>query len=126
MKLRTIYFSILFFTIFLSSCHYFRSRIEVEIPANYKELLRHRGVVLYGGSGLSISEPLIIKGATSVFYGMEIERIYLEKNYPKYIMSNQYLYEGKNTSKVIDCIEFFVAGGEKKKIYFDISEFYGK
>ena len=116
----------LVFMIFLSSCASMRFRNEVEIPASYKELFSYRGATLYGGSGLSISDPIIIKGAKSTFYGIEAEKRFLDKNYPGHILSNQYLFEGKKRDRTLDCIEIFVSGGQKKKIYFDITEFYGK
>ncbi|HPO89982.1 MAG TPA: hypothetical protein PLJ44_02590, partial [Victivallales bacterium] len=76
----------LFFVFLVFSCRNSEISKKILIPSNYSEVLSFRGMILYGGNG-SITEPIIIKGAKSTFYGIEAEQYYLEKYYPGYILS---------------------------------------
>lgn len=111
---------------FLCSCSFFDTKkVEVKIPAHYQELMSFRNVKLYGGSGENPADPIIIKGALNAMQGSEAERRYLEKKYPGFILSSSDTVLLKSDDgKTIDCVVIFISGGKKKKIYFDITEFY--
>ncbi|HPN84338.1 MAG TPA: hypothetical protein PK821_03280 [Victivallales bacterium] len=97
---------------------------QVKIPPNYTELMRFRTAIAYGGSGTSVSDAIIIKGAVNSSHGIELEEMLLKKMFPGFIPSEQFLL--KNDKNVFDCWEVFVAGGKKERIFFDITEFYEK
>ena len=82
------------------------------------------GVITYaGGDGSSLEKSVVIKGATEES-GVRAEYAYLAKHFPGYKRDNQgVMSKGKRT---YDMLDFTTAAGEKTKIYFDITDFFGK
>ena len=74
-------------------------------------------------TGLSYQNAVVIEEKTETS-GVKAEYLWLEKNYPGYRMIQQSLnfYDKKS----YDILEIKTADGKTKKIYFDISKFYGK
>jgi len=73
--------------------------------------------------GSSYENAVVIKEKTETS-GVKAEYAWLSKNYPGYTFKEQSL--GSNNKKPYDIITIVTTDGEKKKIYFDISNFYGK
>jgi hypothetical protein len=87
--------------------------------------MRIRSVLVYGGGGTSPYDAIIIKGAENSFYGVDAERRYLEKKFPDgFVVSEQKLMKGNG--RIFDCWIIFVSGGEKKEVFFEISDFLGR
>ncbi|HTL81855.1 MAG TPA: hypothetical protein VL651_09140 [Bacteroidia bacterium] len=76
-----------------------------------------------GGSGTSFEDAVVVheKNGTD---GVAAEYEWLKLNYPGYSLIKQTLEY--NTSVPYDVMEIKTADGTKKKIYFDISEYFGK
>ncbi|MEI7595280.1 MAG: hypothetical protein WCK02_05985 [Bacteroidota bacterium] len=73
--------------------------------------------------GTSYEHAVVIKEKTETS-GVEAEHKWLSKNYPNYTLLSQSLSEHKN--KPYDLMNISLPSGEKKCIYFDISNFFGK
>jgi hypothetical protein len=69
-------------------------------------------------------ENAIVINKTSSSEGIEAEYAYLRKHYPGYKLIRQSLQSHNN--KPYDVLEIKTAEGEEIKVYFDISNFYGK
>jgi hypothetical protein len=76
-----------------------------------------------GRDGSSIEKAIIIK-AKSDMAGVDEEYAWLRKNYPGYKSNGQALLN-KN-KKPYDKISITTADGDKKDIYFDITNSFGK
>lgn len=81
------------------------------------------GVSYAGGDGSSIGQAVIIKGATEQT-GVHAEYEWIAQRYPGYRKGRQSLRE--SGGKHYDVLEFTTASGEEKRVYFDITDFYGK
>lgn len=69
-------------------------------------------------------EKAIVIHEKSESKGVAAEYDWLNKNYPGYRSNGQSLT--MNGKKPYDIIEIVTASGEEKKIYFDISNYFGK
>lgn len=76
-----------------------------------------------GGNGTSFEEAVIIMDSTESA-GIATEYVWLRVNYPGYKLIQQSLvvHEGKP----YDVMEIKTSSGRKTKVYFDISNFFGK
>jgi len=81
------------------------------------------GVTFLGGSGESIADAVVIKGAEDSPGAVIAEDFWLKAHYPKCKKSKQGLIEKEGKS--FDKIEIETASGETKEIYFDITECIG-
>jgi len=72
--------------------------------------------------GSSYEKAIVIK-EKSELTGVDAEYTWLKKNYPGYKSKGQALVNYKD--KPYDIITIITASGEEKKVYFDISNFYG-
>ncbi|HXL58224.1 MAG TPA: hypothetical protein VN958_18310, partial [Chitinophagaceae bacterium] len=75
------------------------------------------------GDGLSYETAIVID-AKNERAGVDKEYEWLRQNYPGYILNKQSLNYSKH--KPYDIIDIKTADGVEKKIYFDISGFFGK
>jgi len=76
-----------------------------------------------GGDGSSFEKAVVIHGANELT-GVDAEYDYLAQHYPGYHRGKQSLsFHGK---RHFDVLEFTTAGGKKRTIHFDITEFFGK
>lgn len=75
------------------------------------------------GSGTSFSDAIVIQEETET-KGVAAEYAWLKKNYPGYKLIKQSLQY--NDGKPYDVMEIKTADGDTKKVYFDISNFFGK
>ncbi|PKP19124.1 MAG: hypothetical protein CVU05_12060 [Bacteroidetes bacterium HGW-Bacteroidetes-21] len=73
--------------------------------------------------GSSFKNAIIIKEETETT-GVDAEYAWIKKNYPGYKTIQQALK--KDNNKYYDIIDIKTAQGEKKSIYFDITNFFGK
>jgi len=80
-------------------------------------------ITFEGGDGSSIEKAVIIKGADTLS-GISAEYEYVRKHFPGSKVLGQRLMNKE--PKVYDVIEITDAKGEKRSVYFDITEFYGK
>ena len=81
------------------------------------------GASYEGGDGSSIEHAIIIRGA-SESTGIHAEYAWLGFKFPGHRLGAQVLYH--RGGKSYDAIEFLTADGKPTKVYFDISDFYGK
>ena len=75
-----------------------------------------------GGDGSSFAKAIVIVGANEDT-GPRAEYSYLGRRYPGYRWGEQSLIRQKK--RVYDKLDFTTASGEKKTIYFDITDFFG-
>jgi hypothetical protein len=92
-------------------------------PVAHEDMATPAGVSYAGGDGSSIEQAVIIKGATEST-GVHAEYVWIAQRYPGYRRGLQSLRE--SGGKQYDVLEFTTASGEKKCVYFDITDFYGK
>ena len=83
--------------------------------------------IYFEGSGDSVQDPIIIKGASSHMLGVAAEyrfihHIYGRRNVDWKLTMQMLLRE----PHAIDLIRIELADGSIKNIYFDISDFWGK
>lgn len=79
-----------------------------------------------GGNGLSKEEAVVIKGAWSSRMGVAAEYVWLGKHYRGFQLLGQGLEDESADGRVYDIIDFVMPDGEKKRIYFDITHFFGR
>jgi hypothetical protein len=82
-----------------------------------------QGVTYAGGDGSSYAEAVIVKAANEDD-GVSAEYYWLAQRYPGCKRGQQSSIEQKG--KMYDLLEITTAKGEKKTVYFDITDFYGK
>lgn len=76
-----------------------------------------------GGDGSSIDKAVVVKAANARA-GVRAEYMWLAQNYPGYQRSSQSLL--MPAGKPHDLIEIQTSDGQAKRVYFDISAFFGK
>ena len=76
-----------------------------------------------GGEGASHEQAVIIKGAKNEEVGVAAEYAWLRKRYPGYRTNSQ--SASSSDGKHYDMIEITTPEGIKR-VYFDITDFYGK
>lgn len=76
-----------------------------------------------GGDGSSFEKAIVIHNATEQT-GVDAEYNYLAKHFPGYHRGKQSL--SNHDKHAFDVLEFTTSDGQKKTIYFDITEFFGK
>ena len=82
-----------------------------------------RGVSFIGGSGESIEQAVVIKGAKDSPGAVDAEGHWLKVHLPKFTKTGQALLGEKG--KKFDEITLRSADGAVKKVYFDITECFG-
>ncbi len=92
-------------------------------PVAPEDTVTPAGVSYAGGDGSSIEQAVIINSATEST-GVHAEYVWLAQRYPGYTRGLQSLQE--SGGKRYDVLEFTTAVGEKKHVYFDITDFFGK
>lgn len=76
-----------------------------------------------GGDGSSLQNAVIVKGATEAT-GIRAEHAWLARKFGGYKMERQALTsQGK---RHYDVLEIITIDGEKRSVYFDITDFFGK
>ena len=73
--------------------------------------------------GSSFEKAIVINEKNSM-YGVDAEYAWIKQNYPSSTLKGQYLVKHKN--KHYDIIEIITSDGNEKRIYFNISNFFGK
>jgi hypothetical protein len=78
--------------------------------------------------GYSKESPVILEGVNNEIDGVDAEYAYLEKNFgvrnQNWKLDHQSLM--KDGERYFDILDITLTNGEKKKIYFDITNFFGK
>ncbi len=73
--------------------------------------------------GSSYTKAIIIKEKTET-EGIKAEYVWLKQHYPGFQLKQQSLSNYKDKS--YDVMDIVTSDGEKKSVYFDISNFFGK
>ncbi len=79
-------------------------------------------VTLAGGDGSSFEKAILVQGATEAT-GVPAEYAYLRKHYPGYVFTKQSLLN--QNGRIYDALDF-TWDGKPHRVYFDITEFFGK
>jgi hypothetical protein len=86
-----------------------------------------QGVTFEGGSGNSVKEAIIIKGAPSHRHGVEAEYIFMHHKYGRrdvdWKVKMQMLLK---EPPAMDLVQIELADGTINNIYFDLSDCWGK
>ena len=92
-------------------------------PTAHETTVSPPGVSFAGGDGSSVEQAVIVNGATEQT-GVDAEYAWIAQRYPGYRKDSQTLRgaDGKH----YDVLEFTTSSGEKKRVYFDITDFFGK
>ena len=77
-----------------------------------------------GGGGSSEQEAVIILGAENELEGVDAEYEYIQSLYTNFELDSQTFLEKRN--KKYDILTIKLPGGNKKDIWFDITDFYGR
>ena len=98
---------------------------QTAASAKKSELKGHPTVriTLEGGDGSSVEKAVIIK-APDNFIGVRVEYAWIKKNCPGWQLEKQSAFKAGN--KIYDKMEFRTPDGQRKTIFFDITDFYGK
>ena len=81
------------------------------------------GIRYSTGDGLSKETAIVISGATDTRAGIEAEYRWIETHLPGTTIESQSLVMGP---KPLDAFTVKLPSGETRKVYFDISAFFGK
>jgi len=92
-------------------------------PVSHEDTVTPVGVSYAGGDGSSIEQAVVIKGATEST-GVHAEYVWIAQRYPGYRRGTQSLRA--SGGRQYDVLEFTTASGEQKRVYFDITDFFGK
>jgi len=77
-----------------------------------------------GGNGSSKEQAIIILGADNEFEGVDAECDYLESKYGEHEIESQ-VFIGE-ADKKYDVLNIKFSDENKKELWFDITDFYGK
>jgi hypothetical protein len=98
---------------------------QTAAPAKEPKTAGHPTVraTIIGGDGSSVEKAVIIKSPDN-FIGVRIEYTWIKKNCPGWQLEKQSSFKAGN--KIYDKMEFRTPDGQRKTIFFDITDFYGK
>ncbi|MCP3918397.1 MAG: hypothetical protein GY711_22865 [bacterium] len=83
-------------------------------------------IELAGGIGTSVEQAVVIKGALTVEAGVASEKYWIDQFYPNFKWIKHSLYSPNNDrSALYDVIEIETELGHRKKLYFDVTAFFG-
>lgn len=82
------------------------------------------GVHFAGGDGSSQEKAVVVLGATEPT-GVAAEYLWLDAHFPGYQRGQQGLVQGEG-GKSYDVLDFTTVDGQKRTVYFDISDYFGK
>jgi hypothetical protein len=86
-----------------------------------------QGITFEGGSGDSVQDPIVIKGASSHELGVVAEYKFIAHKYGRRDVAWKLKMQMvSNKPKMMDLIRIELSDGSIKDIYFDISDFFGK
>jgi hypothetical protein len=80
-------------------------------------------VTFAGGNGTSCDDLVVVKAANES-EGVDAEYEWIDRHFPGATRGGQSL--GRCSQTAVDIITITTASGEERKIYFDISAFFGK
>ena len=76
-----------------------------------------------GGDGSTLEKAVVIKGGNEET-GVRAEYTYLDRHFPGYKRGGQSV--SSHDKRTYDTLDFTTAKGEKKTVFFDITDFFGK
>ncbi len=79
-------------------------------------------VVFAGGDGSSCEHAVLIQGARGEFEGVASEYRWLSERHPGWNLTEQSLVQSGKRS--YDVLDFTTVDGRKRRVCFDVSEFY--
>lgn len=83
--------------------------------------------ITFEGSGDSVQDLIVIKGAPNNELGVAAEYSFIEHKYGRRDVAWKLkMQKFSNKPKLMDLIQIELADGSIKDIYFDISDFFGK
>jgi len=77
-----------------------------------------------GGDGSSTAQAVIIKGARNESDGVRSEYSWIQQHFPGSRPAQQGLIN--SNGRAYDSVTFTLANGERRTVFFDIGEFFGK
>lgn len=80
-------------------------------------------VTFSGGDGTSCDDAVVVVGAANEREGVKAEYEWIARKYPGFKRGGQGM---GNCKFIADVIDITTASGEAKRVYFNISGFYGK
>ena len=94
----------------------------------FKRRQSHPELRFEGSDGASIEKAVIVRGATYDLMGTAAEFFWLEREYGSKDVDWKLLTHshGSFGGREIDTIEIEVKSGERTRVYFDITESFGK
>ena len=78
----------------------------------------------HGGDGSGCVEAVVIKGAATTLIGLRAQNTWLKEHFPG--SERLRTQQGDCPERITDVVEIRTENGERKKIFFDITDFYGK
>lgn len=81
-------------------------------------------ITFSGGDGSTLEAAIVIKGAKNSLEGVVAESLWVGKRHPDWRKDSQALID--NGGKMFDRIEYVTAADERKTLFFDITDFFGK
>jgi len=82
-------------------------------------------ITFEGGDGRSSEAAVVIKGAQNTREGIRAESLWVGINHPDWQKDHQSLVN-RPDGKSFDLIDYVTPQGERRRIYFDITDFFGK
>jgi hypothetical protein len=76
-----------------------------------------------GGHGADCADAVVIRGAKNESEGVKAEYEWIAREYPGSTRAGQGM---GNCKTIMDVVDITTSDGSKKRIYFDISSFFGK
>ena len=108
----------------LCGCVVLQAEHEKTVAATQSKHPDKTGIVYKGGDGSSPEKAVIIMGAADSMAGIRAESIWIRRNHPGWRSGGQALLSIKG--KHYDRITCTTPKGEKKNVFFDITDFFGK
>jgi len=105
------------------SCVWTVSACGVEKESSGKEGAKAK-ITFKGGDGSSREKAIVILGAKNETRGVAAEYAWLKKHHSKWKVAQQSLIMKKG--KKYDVLTCVLPDGQKKEVWFDISDFFGK
>jgi len=78
----------------------------------------------HGGEGTDCDNAVVIKGAATTLIGLRAQNVWIDTHFPG--AERLRTQQGDCASGITDVVEIKTSEGERKRVYFDITDFYGK
>ncbi|MBM4276006.1 MAG: hypothetical protein FJ134_16330 [Deltaproteobacteria bacterium] len=118
----TVFYGLLALSFFLLIPGLTTSQVQAQSPQAKPK------ITLSGGPGDSMATAIVIKGAPNSMAGIDAEYYYLSKKFGRPNLDWKLKKQSVQSQggRHYDLMEIELKDGSQKKIFFDITEFYGK